>query len=219
MSDLALWIVEHGVTEEILQMLLFIPIIATLINFSRYVVGLKTLGIYAPMVLAFAYIFTGIRFGLLITVAVIVATLLSHTVLNKIRMHYLSRTTVNYIFITVFVIGVIILNEVSPIKITTENHNVATLPPLGIILIVTLSDFFIKQYVKKSLLASLRSLMETVLIGFLGWLLLKSEFLQMFVMNNLWIQPLLLILNLSLGRYTGMRLKELFRFKQILEND
>ncbi len=219
MSDITTWIIEHGVTEEILLMLLFIPIIATLINFSRYIIGFKTLGIYAPMILAFAYIFTGVRFGLLITAAVIIASLLSYSILKNIRMHYLSRTTINYIFITAFVILVIVLNEVSPIKITTENHDVKTLPPLGIILITTLSDFFIKQYVKNSLLSSLRSLIETVFIGFIGWLILKSASLQDFVMNNLWLQPIIIVINLVLGKYTGMRLKEILRFKHILGND
>lgn len=219
MSGITSWIIAHGVTEEILLMLLFVPIIATLVNFSRYVVGLKTLGIYAPMILAFAYIFTGIRFGLLVTVGVIVASLLSYSVFKRVRMHYISRTTVNYILIAFFVILILVLNEISPIKITSDNHNAQTLPPLGIILITTLSDFFIKQYVKNNFVSSLRSLVETVIIGFLGWAVLNSVTIQNFVLTNLWIQPVLLILNLTLGKYTGMRLKEFLRFKHLLKND
>ena len=219
MSEITTWIIEHGVTEEILMMLLFVPVIATVVNFSRYIVGFKTLGIYAPMTLAFAYIFTGIRFGLLITVAVITATLLSYSILKKIRMHYISRTTINYIFISFFVILIIVLNEVSPVKITTANHNVNTLPPLGVILITTLSDFFIKQYIKKDLFSTLRALLETVLIGVIGWGILNSEIIQDIVMNNIWIQPLLFITNLTLGKYAGKRLKEYLRFKQLFGND
>lgn len=219
MSNLTDFIISHGVTKEILVMLLYIPLIATFINFSRYIIGLRTLGIYAPMTLAFAYVFTGIRFGLMITGAVIAATLLSYTVLKKIRMHYVSRITVNYILISAFVILVIVLNEVSPVKITSERHNVETLPPLGIILIATLSDFFIKQYVKKSLFTSVRSLMETVLVGVIGWAMLRSQTIEEFLLINLWVQPLLLVLNLSLGKYTGMRLKDFFRFGDIIKKD
>lgn len=219
MINLTEWVTDTGMTEQMLIMLLYIPVIATLINFTRYVVGFKTLGIYAPMILAYAYIFTGIRFGLLITAAVIAGTLITYTLLKRVRMHYISRISVNYILVAFFIVLVISINEISPITITTENHNVATIPPLGVILIVTLSDFFIKQYVKKDLSSSLRALAETVVIGVAGWALLRLPFLQVFILQNLWIQPLLLVANIALGKYTGIRFKEFFRFQRVMKDE
>lgn len=219
MINLTDWVTGTGMTEQMLIMLLYIPVLATLINFTRYVVGFKTLGIYAPLILSYAYIFTGIRFGLLITAAVIAGTLITYSVFKKVRMHYISRITVNYILVAFFIILVIALNEISPFSITTENHNVATIPPLGVILIVTLSDFFIKQYVKKDLGSSLRALGETVVIGVAGWGLLRLPNLQIFVLNNLWLQPVLLAANIALGKYTGIRFKELFRFQRVIKDE
>lgn len=197
-------------------MLLFIPVIATLINFARYAVGFKMLGIYAPMILSFAYIQTGIRYGLLITFAVIAATMVTYRVLRNVRMHYLSRISINYILISIFIIIFITLNEASPIRLTTDQHNFAEIPPLGIVLIATLSDFFIKQYVKKDLFTSLRSLMETVLIAFIGWSLLRIGTFTDFLLNNLWFLIVLLGLNLYIGKYSGMRLKEFARFNNVM---
>lgn len=219
MINLTEWVTDTGMTEQMLIMLLYIPVIATLINFTRYVVGFKTLGIYAPMILAYAYIFTGIRFGLLITAAVIAGTLITYTMLKRVRMHYISRISVNYILVAFFIVLIISINEISPVTITTENHNVATIPPLGVILIVTLSDFFIKQYVKKDLSSSLRALAETVVIGVAGWALLRLPFLQVFILQNLWIQPLLLVANIALGKYTGIRFKEFFRFQRVMKDE
>ncbi|WKZ31421.1 MAG: 7TM domain-containing protein [Candidatus Dojkabacteria bacterium] len=219
MMDFTQWVTDIGMTEQMLLMLLYIPVIVTLINFTRYVVGFKTLGIYAPMVLAYAYIFTGIRFGLLITAAVIAGTLITYSIFKKVRMHYISRISVNYILVTFFIIFVIAFNEISPFPITTENHNVATIPPLGVILIVTLSDFFIKQYVKKDLGSSLRAVAETVVIGIAGWALLRLPFLQVFILDNLWLQPILLGVNIALGKYTGVRFKELFRFQRVIKDE
>jgi hypothetical protein len=219
MNEVTHWIINNGITEETLTFLLYIPIIATLVNFSRYVVGFKTLGVYASLTLAFSYIFTGIRFGILITFAVIASTLITYSVLKKVRMHYISRITVNYILVALFIILIITLNEISPISITTSEHSSESLPTLSIILIVTLSDFFIKQYVKKDLMTSVRSLSETIAIAVIGWGLLRMPVVREFVLDNLWLQPLLLILNLSLGKYTGLRLKEFFRFKKVLSKD
>ncbi len=217
MSGIFLWIKDSVITEDILIFLLFIPIIATLVNISRYVIGFKTFGIYAPMTLAFAYVFTGLRFGLLVTAAVIISSLLSYTLLKQVRMHYLSRVTINYILITFILLALLILNELSPWAITTQQHQIATLPPLGIILIVTLSDFFVKEYIKKDFLTTIRSLLETIIIAIIGWALLRSQNIQQFVLNNIWINLPILLLNLLIGQYKELRLKDLFRFKKISE--
>jgi len=218
MEEVTNWLLANGVTREILLMLLYVPVIATLVNFSRYMVGMKTLGIYAPMILSFAYIFTGIRFGILVTAAVVAATMLSYTLLVKYRMHYLSRVSINYIFMTFFVLGVIVLNENSPVQFTSSRHDIAAVPSLGIILIATLSDFFIKQYIKKSAWATMRSLLETVLIGFIGWTMIRSVWIQDFLLANFWFYVLLLGINILLGQYTGMRLKDYARFSSIMKN-
>ncbi len=214
-NSVFLWIKDSVITEEILIFMLFIPIIATLVNVSRYVIGFKTFGIYAPMTLSFAYIFTGLRFGLLVTIAVIISSLLSYTLLKQIRMHYLSRITINYIIITFLLLGVLIVNELSPWSITTEQHQIATIPPLGIILIAALSDFFVKEYVKKDFLTTIRSLIETIIIAIIGWMLLKSETLQQFLIQNIWIMLPILLINLFVGQYKELRFKDFFRFKKI----
>ena len=215
MNNVMEWIKDSVITEEIFIFMLFIPIIATLVNISRYVIGFKAFGIYAPMTLSFAYIFTGLRFGLLVTAAVVLSSLLSYTLLKQIRMHYLSRITINYIIITFMLLGILIINEISPWPITTEQHQIATVPPLGIILIATLSDFFVKEYVKKDFLTTIRSLIETIIIGIAGWALLKSVELQQFLINNLWIHIPILLLNLFIGQYKDLRIKEFFRFKKV----
>jgi len=159
--------------------------------------------------------FTGIRFGLLVTIAVVISSLISYSLLKQVRMHYLSRITINYIFITFILLGVLILNELSPWSITTDHHQIATVPPLGIILIAALSDFFVKEYVKKDFLTTIRSLIETIIIGVTGWFLLQSQSLQQFLVQNIWINIPILLLNLFIGQYKELRVKDFFRFKKI----
>lgn len=212
---------DYGFTKDMLLFLLYIPVIATIVNFARYFVGAKMYGIYAPMILAFAYAFTGIRFGLLITVAVIIATLVTYSAISKIRMHYLARIAINYTVIAFFVIGFIYLNELSPVKVTREVHVLKDITPLGIVLIATLSDFFIKQYVKKSFTVTMRSLGETVAVAFIGWWLLslRTGAVGEFLLTQIWIYPLLMLINILLGQYTGLRLKDFSRFKRVWQNN
>jgi len=226
MIDFTTLFSNYHITADILLYLLYIPIIATIVNAARYLVGMKMYGLYAPTLLAFAYIFTGIRFGLLITIAVIASTLLTYYVLRKIRMHYLSRIAINYTIISFAILGIIVLNEISPISFTSNNHILTTATPLGIVIIATLSDFFIKQYVKKSFISTMRALGETILVAMAGWWLLSLGWdnnfeitaFGTFLLTSVWIYPLLIILNIVIGQYSGLRLKDISRFKRVWQN-
>lgn len=226
MEQFTTWLTQYGFTQQMILFLLYIPVIATVVNASRYVVGMKMYGIYAPVILAFAYYFTGVKFGLLVTVAVILATLLTYTILRKIRMHYLSRIAINYTVISFFIIGIIILNEISPIQLTDEDYMLTAVTPLGLVLIATLSDFFIKQYVKKSFIVTMRSLIETVIVALIGWGIIIlglstdgtiNPFGE-FLLTQIWIYPVLVLLNVFIGQYAGLRLKDFSRFKRVWQN-
>ncbi len=218
MSEFTQWITTHGVPLSTFIYLLYVPIIATIINFSRYVLGFKTYGVYAPLTLAFALYYTGIRFGLLLTVGVILATLLSYRVLRKIRMHYVSRITINYILIVLFVIFLIAFNEISPISITTDRHDPNAIHPLAIVVIAALSDYFIKKFVRKSLLTAAFSMAETMVVSIIGWLFLRYEPLGTFLIQYPWSILLLVPFNLWLGQYSGLRLNEYIRFRHIVRS-
>ncbi len=218
MSEFTQWITTHGVPLSTFIYLLYVPIIATIINFSRYILGFKTYGVYAPLTLAFALYYTGIRFGLLLTVGVILATLLSYRVLRKIRMHYVSRITINYILIVLFVIFLIAFNEISPISITTDRHDPNAIHPLAIVVIAALSDYFIKKFVRKSLLTAAFSMAETMAVSIIGWLFLRYEPLGTFLIQYPWSILLLVPFNLWLGQYSGLRLNEYIRFRHIVRS-
>jgi hypothetical protein len=38
------------------------------------------------------------------------------------------------------------------------------------------------------------------------------------LLNNLWIVPILIALNIAIGQFTALRIKDLFRFKSIVAN-
>ena len=91
--------------------------------------------------------------------------------------------------------------------------------PLAIVSIAALSDFFIKMYVKKSIAITTRVLLETVVVAIIGWYFINSSNLINYIIYNLWIIPLLILVNLAIGMYTGLRFKELFRFWYIAKDD
>ena len=54
MPEFTNWLMDIGISKDILLVLTFVPIIVTITTASRYITGIKTFGVYTSMVLAFA---------------------------------------------------------------------------------------------------------------------------------------------------------------------
>jgi hypothetical protein len=214
-TKLTQWIIEHGVSQTVLEILIAMCIVATVVSIARYVIGSKTYGIYSPIILAIAYSYTGLRYGLAVTTVVILTSLLSYSILKEIRMHYITRIATNYTILSIVLILFFIFIDAFGLGL----ENMSNIPPLAFISIAALSDFFIKQYIKKSLKASLMTLLSTIFVAILGWFIISREIFSDYVLNNLWLIPILAILNILLGMYKGLRIKDYFRFRFTAKED
>jgi hypothetical protein len=215
-TEMTQWLIANGVQEEMLTLLVAICLLATIVSITRYIIGTKTYGIYAPIILAIAYSYSGLKYGLAITIVVILSSILSYSILKKIRMHYITRIAANYCMLAMGLL--LFLLVVDRYKIGLENIN--AVPPLAVISIAALSDFFTKQHIKKSFKNSMMVLIGTVTVATIGWFVITREFVSMYFINNLLLIPLLLAINILLGQFSGLRLKDRFRFGSIVkEND
>lgn len=209
------WILDHGVPETVLELLIAISVLATVVSFARYIIGSKTYGIYAPILLAIAYSYTGLKYGLSITFVVILTSLLSYSVLRRIRMHYITRIAANYTVLTMVLIAFFILVD----RFNLGLGNLSNIPPLAFISIAALSDFFIRQYVKKSLAGSILTLVGTIFVAAMGWFVITRDVISQYMLNNLWVIPVLTLINLLLGQFSGLRIWEYFRFRNTNKED
>lgn len=212
-SPLTAWLLSHGISNEILELLIAVALLSTIVSLSRYVFGSRSYGIYAPIILAISYSYTGLRYGLAITAVVIATSLFSYSILKKIRMHYITRIAINYCILTLAIIIFLLL--INRFGLTLDN--IENIPPLALISITALGDFFTKQYVKKSLKTSLLTLSSTIVISTIGWYVITRDAISTYLINNLWIIPTLILINILIGQYKGLRIKDLFRFRSIVK--
>lgn len=213
-SPFTTWLLNHGISNQTLELLAAIAILATIVSIARYVFGSKSYGIYAPIILAIAYSYTGLRYGLVITAVVIATSLLSYSILKKIRMHYITRIAINYCILTISLMTFFIL--IDTFGLTLENMEY--IPSLALISIAALGDFFTKQYVKKSLKTSFVLLFSTIAVSAIGWFTITRESISSYLINNLWIIPVLILVNILIGQFKGLRIKDFFRFRSIVRS-
>ncbi len=216
MTNITEWFINLGIPESILVIIAFIPIIITITTISRYVTGIKTFGIYPPMVLAVSYFFLGIGRGLLLTFIVILASVTIRSLIKKVGLHYLSRLGVIYSGLSLALLLFFSIDA----KLFPNNPimNLATVSPLAMVMVISITDRFISNYIKRDLIAAVRLTLETVIIAVIGWVLLAWEPSYHFILNNLWLPILAIIINVIIGKYSGLRLVEMIRFNQVVEN-
>jgi len=211
MTNLIPFLINHGISEQVLIYVLLLPLLATLISFSRQVIGLRNLGVYHPLLLTFAFISLGIKQGLIIFFIVAVLSNCVGYLVKKLSLLYLPRMTVIVTTITVAVLILLLLIFLSGYEIQIKDY-------LPIVIILSLIDKLVSFQIKKNLKPTLILGAGTLIIAVIGFYLINVKEIQ----NTVLSYPVLylflvLVINIFLGKFKGLRLNEVWRFRHLLK--
>lgn len=202
----------NGIPLDTLVLVLILPIIVTLIAFFRQVIGIKAFGIYTPAIITFALLATNqIKYGITIFLTVIIVGTFTRFVLKKIRLLYLPRVA---IMITIVGFSILLLLFVGG---TFNRTGLASVSIFPILIMITLVEKFVAVQIEKGGRAAVILAFETLLISVAGYYIASWHFLISAVLQYPWISLLTIPINIFLGKWTGLRISEYFRFRQILK--
>jgi len=206
--------ITQGVTANVIVLVLLFPLIASLIGASRHMIGLRGFGIYIPAVLAVALVSTGIVEGMIIFGAIVVLALLAKKILKKTKLAYLPRTALLLWTVSMGIFGVLLLAP-SLGLVTLMSINI-----FPILILMLLAENFLDAQARSKQSEAVALTIETLALAFVSSLLFRWEFLQKLALT----EPELLILaivaiNIIIGRFAGLRLKEWFRFRSLIEEE
>ena len=94
MSVITQYMVNQGVPQETVILILMLPIVATIIAFGRQVIGIRGFGIYTPLIITFAFLATGLKYGLAIFIVILLVGTLMRFLVRYIRLLYLPRMAI-----------------------------------------------------------------------------------------------------------------------------
>ncbi len=203
---------HQGVPLETVTLILMLPLVATFIAFLRQVIGIKAFGIYTPLIITFAFLATnGLKYGIAIFAAVILSGLLMRFALRPLRLLYLPRVA---IMVSVVAIVVLLMLTVGGSQQRTGLASVSIFPLLIMILLV---EKFIAVQIEKGNRVAMILTFETLLISVFGYFIVTSAYLSALLQTHPWIILLVVPVNILLGKWTGLRLTEYFRFRNVIE--
>jgi len=206
--------VVSGVPVNTIVLILLLPILVAVIAALRHLVGIRGFGIFTPTMISVALYATGIIPGLFLFFAILAMTNFGRFLLRKIRIriHYLPRMALLFWFISLAVLLVVLF---APLL---EWMDIAIVSIFPILILILLSEAFIDVQKGRSLREAVKITIETLILAFSCFGLMKLQILQKFVLLNPELTLIIVpVFDILIGRYTGIRLLELFRFRRVLK--
>jgi hypothetical protein len=205
--------VAAGVPANTIVLLLLLPIVAFVIAFSRNVVGIRGFGIFLPAALSVVFVATGPFVGIGLFLAIVTVSTVARMILRrlKLQLQYLPRMA---FILWVVVFGVLGILFLAPVLKFPDLANVSI---FAVLVLVLLAEDFIRVQLGKSIKTAVTLSFDTLILALLSFIFLTLKPIQGFVLLNPEVSLILVaVVDLMLGRYTGLRVLEFYRFRKLI---
>ncbi len=200
--------VSKGVPENTVALLLLLPLVATLVSVIHYVIGFSGYGIFMPTMMAVALLATGIWSGLILFLVILVITLLSNLLVKKLKLHFWPARSITLLFVSLGTFGVMVLT--SFIKIV----DVSKISIFPILFMILLTEEFVRTQLIKSKKEAVSLTAGTLVLAVVGAMIMGVDGIEGMVLKRAEMVILIVVvINVLVGRYGGIRLTEIKRFK------
>lgn len=212
MPDLVQLAISKGVPQETVIYILMYPVILTVIAAARQVIGIKAFGIYTPSIIAVALLATSLKYGLAIFIVILAVALAMRFVLKGFQLLYMSRTA---IMLSVVALSVLTFLAVGG---SFQRTGLASVSIFPLLIMITIVEKFVIVQTEKGFRTAFLLAIETMFLAAICYFLVKWEAFQILVLNYPAVVVLIVILNIALGKWTGLRFNEYYRFRDVIEN-
>jgi hypothetical protein len=214
------------IEKQALVFLLMLPIVASIVGIARHIIGVKSLGIYAPIILTFSLyalglngkygeysdIWAGLKYGLIFVPIIIATSLLGTTLVKRSHMHYFPKISINLSLVAIALLITLVLADI----LGRDGFNSTN--ALALVMIASVAEQFTATLFKKKLVPALLITLETMLTSFFCYILIAWPEFQDLVIKFPYIILITFVLNYIIGKYKGLRFREYFRFRTVLND-
>ncbi|RMG48662.1 MAG: transglutaminase [Acidobacteria bacterium] len=211
-SGLNLWAAFERVRipVNLLKIILMIPFGGLVVVFMRNVVGIETFGTFMPALLAVAFRDTGLAWGVALFLAIIALGTVLRFVLGWFELLHTPRLAVILTAVVMFTLAVVLFGAATGTLLPTR----ASLFPLAILTLTI--ERFSTMLEQDGTRRALTVALGTVVVVCSTFAVMNWEPLQIAVLTFPELLLLVVAAFLVAGRWFGIRLTELLRFRELL---
>ncbi len=227
-NNLIEFLLSGGVDKTTILLLLFLPIFLNIVNFFKYIVGFKLLGF--SVTLAVFYILYSTRFEFFTVeqnlgisnefaytfILFSGASLVSVNIFKFIkgfRMHYMTQVSISLISLLISLLLLLL------IAISLQDYVLNLFRPEYIILLVIICENMISGFAHGRVKTILAHIIEVFITASIAHILISWSKFEDLLLYYPFISLVAIVLNWIISKYTGLRILEILRFKEILEQE
>ncbi|MEX2054693.1 MAG: 7TM domain-containing protein [Candidatus Andersenbacteria bacterium] len=206
------FLVNRGVPINNIVLILMLPVIATILSFARQVIGIKAFGLITPAMTTLSFLVMGLPYGLAVFLVVLLSGTLTRLLLRKLRLLYLPRMA---LVLTNASLAILVLLGFG---VVTERAATLSFSIFPILILTILAEEFIAVQFKAGARTALTTTAWTLLLAIMCFYIVSWELFRTFLLSYPEIILLAIPINILLGRWTGLRLTEYIRFRELLRS-
>jgi len=204
------FMINKGVPANTILLILMLPVVATIIAFARQILGIKAFGIYIPSVVALSFVATGLKYGLVIFILILAFGTLVRLFLQKVKMLHLPRIAIVLTLVSIAILGML---AEGAYHARTGLIAVSIFPML---IMIILAEQFVNVQTEKGARTAIKLTLETLILSIVCYFIVTWQTLRTLMIAYPEIIFITIVLNFALGRWTGLRVSEYFRFHKVI---
>lgn len=210
MSYLTNFFAQNGLPPEFISALFLLPLAMTVIVAARQIIGIRGFGISAPLLLGIAFSATGIQAGLILFFSALAGGVIFRSILTRMRLLYLPK-------MAVILFGAMLALFLALPFIPYGSGLIFPQVFFSLLIIILSVEQFASLLMDRGIRKTFALVLETAALSASTFFLITSLWLQRVALDYpLALLIAALIINLGLGRWTGLRVSEYIRFKNII---
>lgn len=212
LSYMVNFMIDRGIPSNTLKLILVLPVIVTVVAFMKQVVGMTTLGVYTPSIITLSFIALDIKYGLLLLIFILIVGSLIRMALRRYRMLYIPRMAIILTLISLAILLVLLLGAVFHIS------DLVAISIFPMLIMSTLVEKFVSIQTDRGFSSALLLISETILVAVICYYVAEWDYLKTLMLSHPEMIFGFLLMNVFLGRWTGLRLFEYIRFREVLRH-
>jgi hypothetical protein len=197
--------------QRIVSLILLLPLAALVTTIFRNIIGIQTIGTFTPGLIALSFINADWRTGTVVFFIVLCAGISARFILNKLQLLVVARLSI--------ILALAVLCMVSAVSVLdylglTPSASAVVLP---IVILTMMIERFNITAEEDGLPNALRVLATTIFVAVCCFLVMKVDWFGRTFLIFPEIQLFNIAILLLIGRYSGYRLSEIWRFRDIIQ--
>ncbi|MCK5471851.1 PKD domain-containing protein [Candidatus Gracilibacteria bacterium] len=219
LSFLVNYLVSEGIPSSVILLVLMLPVIATFVAFLKQVVGITTFGVYTPSVLTLSFLAIGLKLGIIVLFVVVAASILIRKILSRYRLAYTPRLAIVLTFVSFAIFGaIVLLTWLAPFGEYFRMADLIAASIFPMLIMSTLAEKFVSIQTEKGARSAIRMFTELLLVSLACYLIVGEwGYFQTLMLAYPEIIFLFLLADVILGKFTGLRITEYIRFREVIK--